>query len=49
MSVSGIGAYKFLHGLANALDDAMDLNMSPLRVYAYIVCYNKTIKLITLN
>ena len=52
-SISGI-MYRLLVCLlsvlvANAMDDAMDLNMSPPLVDAYIVLLKQTIKLITLN
>ena len=48
--MSRIGAYKSLQGLANAMENAMELRMPPAHGNACIVCFNKQlIKLITLN
>ena len=43
--MSGIGALGLLCSAdyANAMYNAMELRMSPPKVYACIVCFNKTI------
>lgn len=33
----------FAKGIANAMENAMELQMPPPKVYACIVCFNKTI------